>query len=64
MRGQTADELIHEFEKWIHNQICPTCSEHMLYWEGQIDETEEGEEIRGFYFYCPNCDHRTTIETI
>ena len=48
-----------EFEK---SQKCPNDGEQMTYWEGTIDQDRQGNDIRGWNFYCPKCGHETEVE--
>lgn len=53
-RGESEDNL-----EWNTIPICPHCGKSTEYWEGDIDQDEQGNYIRGWHWRCNPCNLAT-----
>ena len=44
--------------------LCPMCDAEMSEWEGQIGETKQGNEIRGWQAHCIECGWESRTFTL
>jgi len=44
--------------------LCPMCGHELGEWEGTIDQTEQGNDITGHNFFCPECDWESKTWTL
>jgi hypothetical protein len=53
-------EITFEVNAYGH-PICPHCGKVMEYWEGQIDQDRQGNDIDGWNHVCYDCGIETEI---
>jgi len=54
-------EGIYAWEKWVESMKCPHDGEQLTYWEGTIEQDEQGNDLDGYWFTCPKCDYESEV---
>lgn len=58
------DDGAYAFDLWVSEQKCPHDGEQLMYFEGTVDQTEQGDDIDGFWFACPKCNFHSEVELL
>jgi len=57
-------DAIYAWQEWHETFQCPAGHGQMAYWEGIVDQDEQGNNIDGCNHYCPVCGYATEIESL
>ena len=57
-------EDIYNWSQWHKTFQCPDGHGQMTYWEGTIDQDEQGNNIAGCFHYCETCGFQTETEEL
>ena len=57
-------DAYYAWQEWHQGFICEHCNVQMDYAEGTIDQDQQGNNIDGYWHYCPKCGECTEVEEL